>query len=173
MDQTLPHPQKRLPKALAVITGIIALIVVLAWFAVEYSDVLWPDQAYKSAWYLGSDAALYELKGGELASIAGMPEGVVDAARAATAYALIVKEGTVATVFLNGARVASGTHVRDVALSPNGTQVAFARSSTGGTAPSEWEVIRVSDGRESVIATGFSPYFLDETHIIYFDEKGA
>ena len=173
MDQTFPQPQKRLPKALAVITGIIALVVALAWFAFEYSDVLWPDQAYKSAWYLGSDSALYALSDGVLTKIPGMPEQIGDVARTESAYALIAKDEVGAYVYLNGERVASEASLRDVAISPNGTQVAFARSATGTTAPSAWEIVRIKDGEAIVVAKGFSPYFVDETHLIYFDEKGV
>lgn len=175
MDTFLAEPQPRphLTKAVAVITGVIAFLVVCAWFVYEYSDVLWPDQAYKSAWYLGSDKVLYAFQDGTLTSIVGMPEGVTDAARTSTSHALIIEEATGAAVFHNGERVASGTYLRDVALSPDGTQVAFARSASGDAAPSAWEIVRIVDNEEHVVAQGFSPYFVDESHLVYFDEKGA
>lgn len=174
MDAPLEsQPRSRKTKAIAIITGIIALLVVCAWFVYEYADVIWSDQAYKTAWYLGSDPALYEFKDGTLTKASGIEEGVLDAARAGTSYALIASEGMGAYVSLNGERVGSGVHLRDIALSPDGTQVVFARSTTGDTMPSAWEVVRVVGGKETVIASGFSPYFLDETHVAYFNEKGV
>lgn len=176
MDETLTQPTPPRPhktKAVAVVTGIIALLIVIAWAVYEYADVLWPDDAYKSAWYLGSDNVLYELQNGVLAAVPGMPAGIIDAARANDTYALLVEEGNSVSVFRNEERIATAPAVRDVVLSSDGTQVAFARSGTSGAAPSAWEIIRVRNGMEERVASGFSPYFADDTHLIYFDEKGV
>jgi hypothetical protein len=176
---------KLVPIVLVFVFGVLCLgFLVVSPEIIKHRKAVSLPPALADALFLSSNGKVYKSNGVFFASQRNDAR-VADFAREGEhiAYLMVTAPPYGMTVDVDGVVLESSGFKRDIALSPDGTKVAYAEAveiqgdsiSYSRALPGAWSVVVVDvlSKQKTVIGSGFSPLFTDNQRMLWFSDDGV